>query len=76
MQDNADKKAQKRDQVERDHNDRYYNPRRKPSDVEKDGLEGMEADGPVLVVRRQHQKQNACDETKQVAECTGHVVVH
>jgi hypothetical protein len=76
MQDNADKKAQERNVMERDQDDGRLRSTREPGDVQKDGLEGVEPDGAVLIVGRQHQEQNSGDETKQVAERTGHVVGH
>ena len=52
----GDEESEKGNVAERNQNDGDYNPERHPGDVQKDGLEGVEADVAILIVGCQHQE--------------------
>jgi hypothetical protein len=53
--------------VEPDYDDNAAN-------VHKDRLEGVKADGPVLVVGGDHEEENSRDEAQNVTESGGDVI--
>ena len=76
VQDDGDNRAENWNDAERERDDRHHNIRCEPGDVQKNGLEGMEADGSILVIGSEHQEQNSSDEAQQIAERPGQIVVH
>jgi hypothetical protein len=76
VQDDGDERTEKRNQIEGERNDGHHDPHREPGDVEKDGLESVEADEPVLVIGGEDKEQNPGDEAQQITQRTGHVVGH
>src|ERR1039457_630647 len=47
-----------------------------PGHIHENRLECVETDRRILVVRCQHQKDNAGDQADQVAQCRSHIVSH